>query len=53
MSPFLRVVPVLLSLPDGGPFDLARELVEGEDVVVQRGVLAGCFQAVREDVQWR
>ena len=50
MSPFLGVIPVLLCLPDRTPCDLLRVLVEGQDVVIQRGMLAGGLQAIREDV---
>lgn len=50
MSPFLRMLPVVLGLPKSRARDLLGEFVEGVDMVGERGVLAGGFQAVGEDV---
>lgn len=51
MSPPLGVVLVVLSLPDRGTGDLLGEVLEGTQLVVQRGMLAGGLQAVGEDVE--
>lgn len=53
VRPLLRILAVFLGLPDGWAFDLPREPVEGQDMVVQRGVLAGSLQAVGKDVDRR
>lgn len=52
VCPFLRVLAIVLGLPDRRAGDLAREGVEGDDVVVEWRVLAGCLQAIGEDIHW-
>lgn len=51
MSPLLWALTVILGLPDGRTRDLAREAIEWPDVVIERGMLASCPQAIREDIQ--
>jgi hypothetical protein len=50
MRPLLRGIAILLGLPDGRTGDVLGELVKGTQFVVERGVLAGGFEAVGEDV---
>lgn len=49
MRPFLGVVAVLGCCPDGGACDFLGEVLEGLEVVVERGVLACCLEAVGEE----
>lgn len=53
MRPLLRVTTVLLGLPDRPTRDLLGELLEGADMVVQRGMLAGGLEAIGEDIPGR
>lgn len=51
MGPFLRIVLVVLSLPDCWAGDFLGEFGERSDLVVERGLLAGGLQAIGEDIQ--
>lgn len=51
MRPFLRVVAIILGLPDRGASDLLGEFIEGMDMFVEGRVLTSGFQTVGEDVQ--
>jgi hypothetical protein len=44
------MIAVVLGLPYRRAGDLTGELVEGTDLLVERGVLAGSLQAIGEDV---
>lgn len=51
VSPFLRVVSIVLGLPDRRAGDLFGEGVEGPEMFVQRRMLTGGFQPIRKDIQ--
>jgi hypothetical protein len=53
MRPFLGVVAVLGCRPDGRACDFLGKVLEGLDVLVQRGVLARCLEAVGEEGEGR
>lgn len=51
MGPALGGVAVVIRMPDGGTLDLLGELLKGNEVVIEGGMLAGGLEPIGEDVE--